>query len=110
MKSTLLILIATLSASPVVLSDTTPPAVAIDAAHDGSVTTAAGQDWFAQQRRISEELEAEHLLATLHQGELSGRALDEVARVLTDPNTKALLASSAYKEAVFQGRVEIQPN
>jgi hypothetical protein len=36
--------------------------------------------------------------------------LVEVARVLTDAKTKALLASSAYKEAVFQGWVAIIPN
>ncbi|NCA71542.1 MAG: hypothetical protein EOM91_15930 [Sphingobacteriia bacterium] len=77
---------------------------------DGSVTTAAGQAWFAQQRRIAQELEAEHLLATLHQGGLSSRELEEIARVLSDPNITELLATSAYHEAVFQGRVAILPH
>ena len=105
MKSTLLILIATLITAPVAFADTTPLA-----AHDGSLTSAAAQDWFAQQRQIARELEAEHLLATLHQGGLSGRALEEAAAVLTDPASKELLATSAYTDAVFQGHVAILPN
>ncbi|NCC23462.1 MAG: hypothetical protein EOM26_13580 [Alphaproteobacteria bacterium] len=110
MRSTLLLLTATLITSPVALSDDTPLALERGAVHDGSVTTTAGQDWFAQQRRIARELEAEHLLATLHQGGLSSSELEAVARVLTDPNVAALLATSAYHEAVFQGRVVILPN
>ncbi len=112
MKSTLLILIATLIASPAVLSEITSPARDLDRspAHDRSVTTEAGQDWFAQQRRIAAELEAEHLLATLHQGGLSGSALEDVAGSLAEPNVTELLATSAYYEAVFQGRVAILPN
>ncbi len=112
MKSTLLMLVATLVASPAVLSDTNPLALDLDrsVAHDRSVTTEAGQDWFAQQRRIAAELETEHLLATLHEGGLSGSALDDVAGSLAEPNVTELLATSAYYEAVFQGRVAILPN
>jgi hypothetical protein len=109
MKSTLLILIATLIASPAVMSDTNPLALDLDrsVAHDRSVTTEAGQDWFAQQRRIAAELEAEHLLATLHQGGLSGSELEDAAGSLAEPNVTELLATSAYHEAVFRGRVAI---
>ncbi|WP_200387982.1 hypothetical protein [Thiocapsa imhoffii] len=110
MKSTLLILIATLITSPVVLSDTKPLTLDHSAAHDQSVTTEAGQNWFAQQRRIAAELQAEHLLATLHQGGLSRSELAEVATALADPNVTDLLATSAYHEAVFQGQVVILPN
>jgi hypothetical protein len=112
MKSTLLILIATLIASPAVLSDTKTLALDLDrnTAHDRSVTTEAGQDWFAQQRRIAAELETEHLLATLHQGGLSSSELEDVASSLAEPNVTELLATSAYYVAVFQGRVAILPN
>jgi hypothetical protein len=117
MKSTLLILIATLIASPVVLSDTHPPALDLDpsVAHDRTFTTQAGHDWYEQQRRITAELEAEHLLAKLHDGDVSQNGefasieLAQIANALVDPRVMDLLESSAYYEAVFQGHVSI-PN
>jgi hypothetical protein len=115
MKSTLLILVATLIASPVVMSDTNPLALDLDrsVAHDRTFATQAGQDWYEQQRRIAAELEAEHLLAKLHEGELSQNGefasieLAHIADALSDPRVTDLLEFSAYHEAVFQGRVSI---
>jgi hypothetical protein len=117
MKSTLLILVATLIASPVVMSDTNPLALDLDrsVAHDRTFATQAGQDWYEQQRRIAAELEAEHLLAKLHEGELSENGefasieLAQIASALADPRVIDLLESSAYYEAVIRGAVSI-PN
>jgi hypothetical protein len=115
MKSTLLILVATLIASPAVMSDTNPLALDLDRSvpHDRTFATQAGQDWYAQQRRITAELEAEHLLAKLHEGDVSENGefasveLAQIADALADPRVIDLLESSAYYEAVFQGRVSI---
>jgi hypothetical protein len=117
MKSTLLILVATLIASPVVMSETNPLALDLDrsVAHDRTFATQAGQDWYEQQRRIAAELEAEHLLAKLHEGELSQNGefssieLAQIADALADPRVIDLLESSAYYEAVIRGGVSI-PN
>jgi hypothetical protein len=117
MKSTLLILVATLIASPVVMSETNPLALDLDrsVAHDRTFATQAGQDWYEQQRRIAAELEAEHLLAKLHEGELSENGafasieLAQIASALADPRVIDLLESSAYYEAVIRGGVSI-PN
>jgi hypothetical protein len=117
MKSKLLILVATLIASPVVMSDTNPLALDLDrsVAHDRTFATQAGQDWYEQQRRIAAELEAEHLLAKLHEGELSENGefasieLAQIADALADPRVIDLLESSAYYEAVIRGGVSI-PN
>ncbi|MFB1488968.1 MULTISPECIES: hypothetical protein [unclassified Thiocapsa] len=115
MKSSLLILIATLITSPAVLSDTNPLALDLDrsVAHDRTFATQAGQDWYEQQRRITAELEAEHLLAKLHEGvvthngDFGSNELAQIANALVDPRVIDLLESSAYYEAVFQGRVPI---
>lgn len=117
MKSTLLILVATLIASPAVMSDTNPLALDHDrsVAHDRTFATQAGLDWYAQQRLISAQLEAEHLLAKLHDGdvshngEFSSTEHAQIADALVDPRVADLLESSAYYEAVFQGHVSI-PN
>ena len=112
MKSKWLILLAALVVSPTVLSDTTLFALdrERDAVQERTFATAAGQAWFEQQRRIAAELEAEHLLATLHQGGLSNDELERIAAAFADPNLTDLLATSAYYQAVFEGRVEIHPN
>ncbi|RKT45880.1 hypothetical protein [Thiocapsa rosea] len=115
MKSKLLILIATLIASPVVMSDTNPLALDLDrsVAHDRTFATQAGHDWYEQQRRITAELEAEHLLAKLHEGvvtrngEFDSIEFAQIANALVDPRVMDLLETSAYYEAVFQGRVAI---
>jgi hypothetical protein len=113
MKYTLLILVATLIASPAVMSDTTSLDLDRNVAHDRTFATQAGQDWYEQQYRIIAELEAEHLLAKLHEGDVSrhgqlaGIELAQIANALVDPRVMDLLESSAYYEAVFQGRVPI---
>jgi hypothetical protein len=115
MKSTLLILVATLIASPAAMSDANPLALDLDrsVAHDRTFATQAGHDWYEQQRRITAELEAEHLLAKLHEGNVSENGefasieLARIADALADPRVIDLLESSAYHEAVFQGRVSI---
>jgi hypothetical protein len=117
MKSTLLILIATLIASPAAMSDANPLALDLDrsVAHDRTFATQAGHDWYEQQRRITAELEAEHLLAKLHEGdvlengEFASIELAQIADALADPRVIDLLESSAYYEAVVRGRVSI-PN
>jgi hypothetical protein len=117
MKSMILALAAALIASAPVLADTPLDATArgFDAGvgPERTFATRAGHDWYLQQRRIIAELEAEHLLARLHEGDpsadgrLTDTELERIAEALADPQVIALLQNSAYYAAVIEGRTTI---
>lgn len=117
MKAITLALIATLIASTQVLAETLPYATAqgFDAGVGAERTfaTRAGHEWYLEQRRIMAELDAEHLLARLHEGDLSADGqleateLQQIAEALADPRVIALLQSSPYYAAIIQGRTLI---
>ncbi len=129
MKSTVLTLIATLIASAPALAETGSFDSALgltpDAGHERTFTTQAGADWYAQQRRTAAELQAEHLLATLHEssdetgtsgrsadrlsehGGFSGAEMERIAHALADPRVIELLQTSAYYAAVIEGRLSV---
>jgi hypothetical protein len=127
MKSTSILLIATLVGSSAVVADTNPPAIGLEGSFENerSFATQAGHDWYQQQRRIAAELMAEHMLARLHEasdevvadacirgdvspsGRFASAELEQFARALADPRVIALLETSAYYTAVVEGRLPV---
>ncbi|NCC26854.1 MAG: hypothetical protein EOM22_01530 [Gammaproteobacteria bacterium] len=127
MKSTSLLLIATLIGSSAAIADTRLLAIGLDGSfeHDRTFATQAGHDWYQQQRRIAEELMAEHMLAKLHEssdavvadtcvrgdaspsGRFASAELEQIAHVLADPRVIELLETSAYYAAVVEGRERV---
>lgn len=111
-QSTLSLIAGLLIASTAALADSRPASEPLDAASDraGDFATLEGRTWHETQRRISDELEAEHLLATLHEADapdgkpISGAALQNIADRLRDPETRELLETSHYYIAVIEGR------
>ncbi|EGV20515.1 hypothetical protein [Thiocapsa marina] len=127
MKSSSILLIATLVGSSAAIADTRPLSVGLDAGleRERSFATQAGHDWYQQQRRIAAELMAEHMLARLHQasdevaadaciqgdaspsGRFASAELEQIAHALADPRVIELLETSAYYAAVVEGRVPV---
>lgn len=129
MKSTVLTLIATLITSATALADSSSLESSLgltpDAGQERTFATQAGADWYAQQRRTAAELQAEHLLATLHassdgestnalsaesrseHGGFSSAEMKQIAHALADPRVIELLETSAYYAAVIEGRFTI---
>jgi hypothetical protein len=129
MKSTLLALIAVLIASTPLLAETGSSGWALNLDPDDgdrrTFATQAGLDWYREHRRIAAELQAEHLLATLHEASedrgaeagthddavpvrvLTGPELEQIAEILADPRVIELLESSAYYAAIIEGRRSI---
>jgi hypothetical protein len=127
MKSTSILLIATLVGSSAVVADTRPLAIGLDGSFENerSFATQAGDDWYQQQRLIAAELMAEHMLARLHElsdevvpdacirgdaspsGRFASAELEQIAHALADPRVIELLETSAYYAAVIEGRVPV---
>ncbi|RKT42921.1 hypothetical protein [Thiocapsa rosea] len=127
MKSTSILLIATLVGSSAVVADARPLAIGLDGSFENerSFATQAGHDWYQQQRLIAAELMAEHMLARLHEssdevvpdasirgdvspsGRFASAELEQIAHALADPRVIALLETSAYYAAVIEGRVPV---
>ncbi|NCA70943.1 MAG: hypothetical protein EOM91_12705 [Sphingobacteriia bacterium] len=111
MKTTILALSASLILSTSVLAQETHSAIqALDRSANGLYTTSDGDAWRQQQQRTAAELEAEHLLARLHEADaiggeaLASAELAHIAETLTDPKVLQLLESSAYYQSVVAGR------
>jgi hypothetical protein len=105
MKSITLALTAALIVGTPVLAETPPYATAqgleAGVGAERTFATREGHEWYLKQRRIMAELDAEHLLARLHEGDpaadgnLADTELEQIAKALADPRVIALLQNSA---------------
>jgi hypothetical protein len=130
MTSTAFALAAALIASAPILAESHSSVSALDLDRNDSdqrtFATEAGLDWYLEQRRIADELKAEHLLATLHEASIDATSgagtkvdaarnggfenaeLEQAAHALADPRVIELLETSAYYAAIVEGRMTVE--